>query len=460
MSKIAAPGWLPVLWCVAALACAQPVPFTPEQKMAQAAGRATGVVVYRGLIVVDAANRAEHKDMAIIVDGDTIKAVLPTSSLEANQTAGAEVVDVKGLFAIPGLIDSHVHYATHPARAVAEAELKRDIYGGLTGVRDMAGDARALADLSRAALVGEIPAPDIFYSALVAGPSFFQDPRTLSSSLGMKAGEVPWLYAVTADGELPLVVAQARGTGATGLKIYANLPGALVRGLIAEAKRQHFPVWTHQQVYPATPYDSLGATAVSHVCMIARYIREPGKAGYGHSNEPSYDGLSAEDPGIARYIAALAKSGTIMDATLSVYIPPLDKEGRPVASKRCPLALAGDITRAMQRAGVRIAAGTDADAGPDNPWPALYRELEALVKDAGMTPYDAITAATKNAAAALGKEREFGTLEAGKYANVVLLQSDPAQDITNLRSIVMTVKRGHRFLRSDYHHQTVPAEPD
>jgi hypothetical protein len=428
--------------------------------MAKAAGRATAMVVYRGLTLVDAVNRVERKDMTIVVDGDTIKAIVPVSGLDASQTAGAEVIDAIGLFAIPGLIDAHVHYATRPARAVAEAELKRDIYGGLTGVRDMAGDARALADLSRAALVGEIPSPDIFYSALVAGPSFFEDPRTLSSSLGMKPGAVPWLYAVTADSELPLVVAQARGTGATGLKIYANLPGNLVRGLIAEAKRQHFPVWTHQQVYPATPYDSLGATAVSHVCMIARYVREPGKASYGHSNEPSYAGLTAEDPEIARYIATLAKSGTIMDATLSVYIPPPDKDGQPVASKRCPLALAGDITKAMHRAGVRIAAGTDADAGPDNPWPALYRELEALVQDAGLTPYDAITAATKNAAAALGKESEFGSLAEGNAANFVLLQSDPAQDIANLRSIVMTVKRGHRFLRSDYHHQTMPAEPD
>jgi hypothetical protein len=142
---------------------------------------------------------------------------------------------------------------------------------------------------------------------------------------------------------LPLAVAQARGTGATGLKIYANLPGTLVRKLIAEAKAQHFPVWTHMQVYPATP-DSLGATAVSHVCMIARHVREAGKAAYGHGGEPSYEGLTAEDPGIRKYIAALAKSGTIMDATLSVY-----KTDGP----HCHLELAGDITRAMHKAASR-----------------------------------------------------------------------------------------------------------
>jgi hypothetical protein len=294
----------------------------------------------------------------------------------------------------------------------------------------------------------------------VPGPSFFEDPRTLSSSLGLRAGQVPWLYAVTGGSELPLVVAQARGTGATGLKIYANLPGPLVRALIAEAKRQHFPVWTHQQVYPATPYDSLGATSVSHVCMIARFIRDPGKSSYGRSNEPSYDGLTADEPGIAQYIAALAKSGTIMDATLSVYFPPPATDGKSAASKRCPLALAGGITRKMFDAGVPIAAGTDAGAGPDNPYPALYAEMEALVRNAGLTPGQAIIAATRNAAAALEKQGEFGTLEPGKYANLAFFKDDPTLDIGNLRSIVLTVKRGTRFWRKDYHHQPIPEQPD
>lgn len=459
---------VPVRVALAADTTAAPKPLSPEQKMAKLAGKATGKVIYRGVTLIGgsdgddrgAGNKAARAGMAIVVDGEKIVAVVPVAELDASVTDGAEIVDAHGLFAIPGLIDSHVHYATLPARALAEAELKRDLYGGLTGVRDMAGDARALADLSRVALINEIPSPDIFYSALVSGPSFFEDPRTLSSSLGLKAGQVPWLYAVTEDSDLQLVVAQARGTGATGLKIYANLSGPLVRDLIRESKRQGFPVWTHQQVYPATPYDSLGATSVSHVCMIARYVREPGKKNYGHSNEPSYEGMTAADPGIANYIAALAKSGTIMDATLSVYVPPLGADGKPVASKRCPLALAGDITRAMHNAGVTIVAGTDAGAGPDNPWPALYTEIEALVRDAGFTPFEAIVAATRNAAVALGKEKEFGTLEPGKYANMVLLKDNPAQDIANLRSVVLTVKRGHRYPRGDYHHQTIPEQPD
>ena len=427
---------------------------TPEpaaHKLDRLAGKAEGVVVYRGATLIDGTGAAPRGDMAIVVDGDTIESIVPAAQLDASPIAGARVYDARGLYAMPGLIDSHVHYATRPDRPYAEAELQRNVYGGVTGVRDMAGDARELASLSRAALLNEIPAPDIFYAALVAGPSFFQDPRTQVAALGMRPGEVPWLYAVTGQTDLSLAIAQARGTGATGLKIYANLPGPLVRKLIAEAKRQHFPVWTHQQVYPATPYDSLGATTVSHVCMVARYVREAGKAQYGHGGEPSYAGMTAADPGIVKYVAALARSGTIMDATLNVYAPD---------GPHCPLALAGDITRAMHRAGVKIIAGTDSDAIVDDPYPILDRELQKLVQYAGLTPAEALVAATANAAIALGKQDQFGTLAVGKLANMVFLKNDPLLDIGNVRSVVLTVKRGHQFARADYHFTPLPAHDD
>ncbi len=418
-----------------------------QQKVDRMAGKSEARLIYRGATVIDGSGAAPRADMAIVVDGERIAAIVPAATLDLTAWPGYQMRDMRGLYALPGLIDTHVHYATKPDRPYAEAELKRDIYAGITGVRDMAGDARALADLSRAALIHEIPAPDIFYAALAAGPSFFADPRTQVAALGMQAGQVAWLQSIDDGTDLRLAVARARGTGATGLKIYANLPGTLVRGLIAEARRQQFPVWTHAQVYPASPYDALGATSVSHVCMIARYVREPGKAQYGHGGEPSYAGLDAADPGIAAYIAALAQSGTIMDATLSVY----QRSG-----PHCQIGLAAGIAGAMQRAGVPLSAGTDSDAAPDATFPALHGELELLAHEAGLSPAEVIVAATRNAAAALGKQAEFGTLAPGKLANLVFVHDDPTQDIANLRSIVLTVKRGHPYARADYHPQTMP----
>ncbi|WP_373987107.1 amidohydrolase family protein [Duganella sp. BuS-21] len=414
-------------------------------------GKALGRVIYSGATVIDGTSAAPRTGMSIIVSDDRIEAVLPSAQLSEAQKTSARVVDVTGQYVLPGLIDSHVHYATNPDRPYAEAELKRNIYGGVTGVRDMAGDARELAGLSREALLNRIPSPDVFFASLVAGPTFFKDPRTVVAALGTQPGTVPWLYSIDDKTKMPLAIAQARGTGATGMKIYANLPGPLVRKLIAEGKAQKFPVWTHMQVYPASPYDSLGASAISHVCMIARYVRESDKAAYGHSGEPSYEGLTAEDPGIKKYIAALAKSGTIMDATLSVY----KTEG-----PRCRIELAGDITRAMHKAGIKIIAGTDTDNTGEDPFPVVDHELEKLVKYAGFTPQEAIIAATANAAEALGKQKEFGTLEAGKLANMVFVRRDPLQDIGNLRSVVLTVKRGHEFARADYKFTPLPVHED
>ena len=443
--------------CVAADETTQP---TAQQQLAKMAGKSTAKVIYTGVHVITGTNAAVRPDMALVVEGEHISAIVPLAQLDPSARDGAEIVDMQGMFVLPGLIDSHVHYGTHPNRSFAEPQLKRDLYAGITAVRDMAGDVRFLGDLSRAALINEIAAPDIFYASLVAGPSFFEDPRTVSSSLGMQPGMAPWMFAVTDKTDLVQAVAQARGTGATGLKIYANLSGTLVQRLIKEAHRQHFPVWTHMQVYPATPFDSIGATSVSHVCMIARYAAQPAKEKYGHNNQPSYAGISPATPEIKQYIAELRKSGTILDATLGVYYLSPEQRAQQADKPHCSIELAGSLTHAIFAAGVPVVAGTDGNAEPDDAYPQLNRELEYLVQYAGLSPNEAIMAATANAARALGKEQEMGTIAVGKMANLMFVKEDPTKDISNLHSVVLTVKRGLRFARSDYHQQTIPDSDD
>jgi imidazolonepropionase-like amidohydrolase len=409
-----------------------------------------GKSIYVGVTVISPERPDPSPDMAIVVEGERIAAVEPVRQLTDAQRKGAVVYRADGLYALPGLIDSHVHLATDPDRAYAEAELKREIYAGVTGVRDMAGDARLLADLTRASMVGEIAAPDIFYSALMAGPQFFSDPRTASAARGLTPGDEPWLQAITPQTDLALAVAEARGTFASGIKIYADLDGDLVRAIITEAKKQGFPVWTHLQVYPATPYDSLGATSVSHVCMLATSILRPGKQRYDHADDGDFSKLDPRDPQILRYARALAASGAVLDATLSVYAK-APRPSKPGRLPGCSRALAAAITRVIVAQGVPVSAGTDYPAASDHPFPSLYSELDALVHDAGFTPYQAIVAATRNGAMAAGAWANYGSLQPGKYADIVLVRRNPLDDIDNLRSIVLTVKRGVRYPRADYH---------
>jgi imidazolonepropionase-like amidohydrolase len=124
---------------------------------------------------------------------------------------------------------------------------------------------------------------------------------------------------------------------------------------------------------------------------------------------------------------------------------------RPGEKPDCPPELAIKLTQQAYRQGVQISAGTD---GPDTPWqegyPALYGELETLAKRVGMSNSDVIRSATQIAANALGQAREMGTIAPGKLANMVFVQRDPLADISNLRSVSFTVKRGKIYPRTDY----------
>ncbi|RIJ45012.1 hydrolase, partial [Maribellus luteus] len=230
---------------------------------------ASQVVVYRDAGLIDGLGGGVKPHMAVIVEGAVIKAVLPDQQLSKADLKGAEVVDLSGRYLLPGLVDSHVHLATSPNRKRAEALMRREVYGGVTAVRDMAGDGRALADLARASRVGEIPGPDIFYAALMAGPGFFADQRTVSATQGATAGAVPWMQAVTSQTDLPLAVALARGTSASGIKTYADISGRLLARITAEAHRQGMRVWSHGILFPATPEEvvAAGVDVISHACQ-------------------------------------------------------------------------------------------------------------------------------------------------------------------------------------------------
>jgi imidazolonepropionase-like amidohydrolase len=257
-----------------------------------------------------------------------------------------------------------------------------------------------------------------------------------------------------------MAVALARGTWATGIKLYACLCGSTVRRAIAEATRQGMPVWAHLKVYPATPMDAVGATTVSHACMLAEHVLDPSIPSYfsPKRRQLGYGGLSLADPQTQDYIRALAAAGTIVDATLYVeaWVEREQRAGQETTQPATPstsrVETAGRITRALHEAGVPIAAGTDLPSEDDDPYPSLQTELELLVRHAGLTPAEALHSATRINARAIGKQDQMGTLAPGMLANFVLVQANPLEDITALRHVHTTVKRGHRFARADYRH--------
>ena len=400
--------------------------------------------------------------MTIVVDGAQIRLVAPDADVPAELDAGAEVIDCDGQFVIPGLIDSHQHIATPPNRPAAEATLRRLAYGGVTAIRIMADDLRQIADLARATLVGEIPGPDIGYAALMAGPGFFDDPRTWQVSQGETPGLVPWMQAITDETDLPLAVAMARGTHATAIKIYADLPGRTVAAITAEAHRQGLRVWAHAAVFPASPSEVIGAgvDSISHVTMLAYEAAAPLPASYKSKPPVDFDSFgTGDEPQLDSLLAQMRARGTILDATASMWTRERDgsddseADAEAEARARSNAELAARLTGLAYRAGVPISAGTDYETGPEQPFPALHSEMAFLAQRCGIPAEQVIRAATLTGARSLGTETSMGTIEAGKLASFVVLARDPLADMANLSSIALVVKRGHRYDRSEYRPQ-------
>lgn len=432
-SKLAACASLVLL---SGLVLAQQVPSTS----ASAERVKARLVVYRGATLIDGTGAPARRDMAVVVENEKIAAVVPVGDL-GDAYKDATAIDARGLHVLPGLIDTHVHLATSPDRRNAETVLRRQLYSGVTAVRDMAGDARALADLSRAALVGEIPAPDVYYAALMAGPGFFKDPRTAMASKGVEPGAAPWMQAITAQTDLPLAIAMARGTGATGIKIYADLPDVSVAAIVSEAHRQGMPVWAHAAVFPATPEQLIDARVdvLSHGCLLANHISDRRRQSIRDRVTINYGAIAGgDDLRMSALFRKMRDGGVILDATASTVPPP-----------PCTSDVSTKLAAQAHREGVLIAAGTDYETPWQEAYPALHKELETLSK-AGLSALDVIKAATSIAARTLGRQDEFGTIEPGKLANLVFVSRDPLQDIGNLRSVEFTVKRGVMYRRADY----------
>ena len=197
-----------------------------------------GNIAITGVAIIDANHKTPLTHQTILIKNGIISDIFADGSKPIPDSFN--ILHLQNKYLLPGLTDTHVHMATDPSgvdnRAHTLSVLEQMLYSGITTVRDMAGDARTLAGLSRDALTRDIISPNIYYSALMAGPVFFNDPRTVSTTKGATAGKMPYMLAVTDTTNMITAVAEAKGTGAKGIKLYANLSAALVNKIVTEAR--------------------------------------------------------------------------------------------------------------------------------------------------------------------------------------------------------------------------------
>lgn len=356
-------------------------------------------------------------------------------------------MDLGGAWVMPGLVDTHVHVARfHDARAQAERILRTAVQGGVTGVRDLAGDARALADIERATSVGEWTGPELRHAALFGGPDIFREGPTAMMSEGRVPGTAPWALAVTDATDLRQAVAEARGTGASHIKLYGDLDARVARRIAGEATRQGLATVAHATVFPASPGDLVdaGVGTLSHAPYLVWEGVDAVPADYRMRTKGPWRAVPPDHPRLMALYRRMAARGTFLDATLYVYRAMRNYSPQVQADwAEEAFEWAAQATRLAHRAGVRVTTGTDwFEPAQDGGLPHTHEELALLVEAAGFTPMEAIVAGTRNGAAAMGLDGQAGTVEPGMRADLLVLDADPLADIRNTGRIRFTVRRG------------------
>jgi imidazolonepropionase-like amidohydrolase len=383
----------------------------------------------------------------------------------------ARIIDARGQWLIPGLIDSHVHLL-FLVRGSASEELPLDLRDllaqGITTVRDMGTNPAEL--LFRVNALDA--APRVYAMQLVAGRRFFfngfhgvrtargvvfrQPPARTMQALGW----TPIQYNTNDDPDS--VVAAARRAGALGLKLYAQLDVESVRELVAAAHRAGMPVWGHGWVQPASALEQAlaGQDGIVHAAGLAGELFTAGERDTLVSDgklqiataEVATVG-AAHDPRIGEALDSMARRGTFFEPTLDATrhsVAYFNAKRRHIPSEqeeyvRAASGFGMEIAREAVRRGVRISAGSDHVAyGPPSERASLLGELRLLVDSIALTPAAALLAATRDAALAIGGEpaRRLGIIEAGRYADLVLLSRNPLVDIDNLDSVEWVMKGG------------------
>jgi imidazolonepropionase-like amidohydrolase len=424
-------------------------------------------LVLNHVAIVDVTGKPLQQDMSVTIQGRRIVKISPASK---STPQGDRVIDASGKYLIPGLWDMHVH-------TVFGDWLPRDenvilplfVANGVTGVRDMGGDLEVLKVWRAQIDAGKLLGPRM----VIAGPMLDGPVPRFPSSAPIKNA---------ADGRK--TVDDLKQDGVDFIKIQSLIPRDGYFAAADEAKKLGIPFVGHvPDAVRASEASEAGQKSIEHFTGVfegcspledqfMKGPKGPGKfvATYDDARATSLIAKFAKnqtwqvptlvwehgqwlidesdfshDP-LTRYAPAAWKDRTWPMFTKDI-LKDMDTDPAPVRERFTQMEL--EITKKMQKAGVPFLAGTDTAAGVHVfPGFSLHEELIFFVK-AGFTPLEALQTATLNPAKFFGKQADFGSVESGKIADLVLLDANPLDDIHNTQKIQAVVLAGRFFSRKD-----------
>lgn len=419
-----------------------------SQTHAQEAATSDSLIVLTNATIIDGLGNPSISGRNLVIKGERIwqitdaKVALPTNS---------RVIDLSGSFIMPGIVESHSHLLPPGSdfrknNTYMLDKLEHALLGGITTIRDMGGDARFLAPFKRAAQLDQIASPNLHYAALMAGPAFFSDPRAAVSSQGVVPGTGPWMPQITKDTNITEAIAAAKGTGATGIKLYTDLDAELVDLLTQEAHRQGLKVWAHPYIGPAQAMDLInaGVDAISHAGHLLIEVK-----GFDKYRKPDFWQYEGSAPELKSIFEAMKAKEVFLEPTIFVY-DVIEKLNIPGYFNDSSTVISQQIIREAYDVGVQMILGTDTVSNnPADPYPHIHKEMYLLAEGAQIFALDLIKAATYNGAKNLGIDADYGSIEIGKIADLVVLNKDPLINIRNTQSIKLVIKNGRLYYRKD-----------
>ena len=387
----------------------------------------------------------------VLIDGDKIKEIGPQENLFAFQ-GQAEILDFSGKYILPGLINSHAH-AVMPSDGkpfesiiplsneilllIASNNSHMALMSGVTTIRDCGGRDSIMFELRKAIEMG-----------IIDGPRFFLSGRPLTITGGhchFFHGEVDGIDGITQ------AVRKLFKEGADFIKIMATGGGTV-------GSYPEYAAFSVEEMAAAVQIaHRIGKTVAVH-CRGIPGMKNSIEAGVDQMEHASFEQLGKGmifDPELAE---KMAKMSMYVTPTLQIHRDMLDalhlkKEMgsiSPVEKKKLD-----DLARILEKkficfrglleAGIQFTAGNDAGS-PSTPFDRFWQELEAMVIGS-MSPMEAIIATTKTAAEAMKLYSEIGSLEAGKQADIVVIDDDPTVNITALSKVSLVMKSGKIYFR-------------
>jgi imidazolonepropionase-like amidohydrolase len=370
--------------------------------------------------VVDVRTGSVKSDATVVISRSRIKAVVSGNS--AKGIPKAQVMNAHGGYLIPGLWDMHVH--SEGDRRV----LGQMLAAGITGIRDMGGDVYKLAEARHHIESGDWEGPRVLF----AGPMLEGPPSESDDDM--------WIVRTPEEGQR--AVASLAALHVDFIKVHDHLSRDVYFAIASSAKKARLPFAGHvtASISPLEASEA-GQASIEHFEFLPKAcVPLLGEMAAGDERLPG-DCTRTSTEALLRHLAG---NSTWLDPTLQSFrfFAPLQWEQILAGFK----VIGGQI-RAEH---VRMLAGTDwgefLENKGDRPGWCLHDELDLWVA-AGFTPLQALQAATLNPAIFLAMEDSIGAIEAGKIADLVLVQGNPLIDIANTRRVVAVVARGNLYDR-------------